>query len=51
MAEVVRLRFYAGLGVEQTAEVLGISAATVKRRWQWARAWIYRAIEGADSDG
>lgn len=43
--DVVRLRFYAGLTVEETAEALGISAPTVKRRWAFARAWLKDAIE------
>jgi RNA polymerase sigma factor (TIGR02999 family) len=47
MAEVVRLRFFAGLTVQQTAEALGVSEATVKRRWTWARAWLFRAISGS----
>jgi RNA polymerase sigma factor (TIGR02999 family) len=42
IAEVVRLRFYAGLSIEQTAEALAISPATVKRRWEFGRAWLYR---------
>ncbi|MEO1510736.1 MAG: ECF-type sigma factor [Planctomycetota bacterium] len=40
MAEVFRFRVFAGLSVEQCAEVLGIGTATVKRRWAWARAWM-----------
>lgn len=43
-AGVVRLRFFAGLSIEHTALVLGISPATVKRDWQFARAWLYRAL-------
>lgn len=43
-AQVVRLRFFAGMGVEQTAAALGISASTVDRRWALARAWIFRWI-------
>ncbi|UCG57109.1 MAG: sigma-70 family RNA polymerase sigma factor [Phycisphaerales bacterium] len=39
-AEVVKLRYFAGLSVEQTAEVLGISERTVKRHWAYARAWL-----------
>jgi DNA-directed RNA polymerase specialized sigma24 family protein len=42
---VVRLRFFAGLDIEQTAKVLGISPRTVKRQWQFARAWLYRELE------
>jgi RNA polymerase sigma factor (TIGR02999 family) len=45
-AEVVRLRFFAGLEIEQTAKALGVSSRTVKRQWQFARAWLYRELEG-----
>ncbi len=41
---VVELRFFAGLSVEETARVLGISEATVKREWQFAKAWIQREL-------
>ncbi len=43
-AEVVRLRFYAGLSSEETAEALGVSLSTVKREWQFARAWLLREM-------
>jgi RNA polymerase sigma factor (TIGR02999 family) len=43
---VVELRFFGGLTVEETAEVLDISPATVKREWRMARAWLYRALTG-----
>jgi RNA polymerase sigma factor (TIGR02999 family) len=43
-SRVVELRFFAGLTVEETAEVLGISATTVKREWSLARAWLHREI-------
>jgi RNA polymerase sigma factor (TIGR02999 family) len=43
-AAVVRLRFYAGLSVAETAEALGISERTVTREWTYARAWLYRQI-------
>ncbi len=43
-AEIVRLRFFAGLSVEQTAEALGVSTSTVDRRWAFARAWLYQAF-------
>lgn len=46
-ARVVRLRFYAGLSIEETAGVMGISARTVKRDWSFARAFLYRILEGA----
>jgi RNA polymerase sigma factor (TIGR02999 family) len=44
-AKVVRLRFFAGLDIEQTARAMGISPRTVKRHWQFARAWLYRELE------
>jgi RNA polymerase sigma factor (TIGR02999 family) len=43
-ARIVELRFFTGLTVEETAEVLGISPATVKRDWVTAKAWLYRDI-------
>lgn len=43
-ARIVELRYFAGLTVEEAAEQLGISAATLKRRWQLARAWLHRAL-------
>ena len=43
---IVELRFFAGLTIEDTSEVLGISPATVKRDWVTARAWLFRAITG-----
>jgi RNA polymerase sigma factor (TIGR02999 family) len=47
-AAVVRLRFYAGLTVEQAAEALGVSDRTVNREWRYARAWLYRALNEPD---
>lgn len=44
-AEVVKLRFFAGLSVEETAEVTGLSVRTVNRDWKFARAWLYKAME------
>lgn len=44
-AAVIRLRYFAGLSVEQTAAALGISEATVKRFWAFARGWLKEAIE------
>ena len=44
IAEVVRLRFYAGMSIEQTAKALDISPATVKRRWECGRTWLYREL-------
>lgn len=43
---IVELRFFAGLTIEDTSEVLGISPATVKRDWITARAWLFRAMTG-----
>lgn len=43
-AKIVELRFFGGLTVEETAEVAGVSTATVKREWQTARAWLAREI-------
>ena len=43
-AQVVKLRFFAGLSVVETAECLGLSERTVKRDWQFARAWLFRAL-------
>lgn len=43
-ANVVRLRFYAGLSTEQTAQALGISPRTVAREWTFARSWLVRAL-------
>jgi len=44
-AEVVRLRFYAGLSVEQTAASLGVSTRTVNRHWTYGRAWLARELQ------
>jgi RNA polymerase sigma factor (TIGR02999 family) len=42
---VAELRFFSGLSVEETAQVLGVSVATVEREWQAARAWLYAALK------
>ena len=44
-SKVVELKFFAGLSIEDTAEVLGISASTVKRDWITARAWLFRELD------
>jgi len=44
-AKIVELRYFGGLSVEETAEVLNLSTATVKRYWNSAKAWLYREIE------
>ena len=46
-ARVVELRYFGGMSIEETAEVLGVSAATVKREWAVARAWLKRELDGA----
>lgn len=43
-SKVVELRFFSGLSLEETAEVLNISVATVKRDWKFAKAWLYREM-------
>ena len=43
-AELVKLRFFAGLTQQQSADILGISKRTADKRWAYARAWLYRAI-------
>ena len=43
-AQIVRLRYYAGLTVEETAKALGVSERTVKEDWAFARAWLGREV-------
>ena len=43
-AQVLMLRYFAGLGIEQTAETLGISPASVSRDWMFARTWLFRDL-------
>jgi len=43
-AKIVELRYFAGLSIEETADALGISPATLKRRWALARAWLFREL-------
>jgi RNA polymerase sigma factor (TIGR02999 family) len=45
-ADLVKLRYFAGMTIEEAAEALGISAATAKRYWAYSRAWLYEAITG-----
>jgi RNA polymerase sigma factor (TIGR02999 family) len=49
-ARLVELRFFGGLTVEETAQVLGLSSATVKRSWSSARAFLHREISGGSLD-
>jgi RNA polymerase sigma factor (TIGR02999 family) len=50
-AELVKLRYFAGLTVDQAAAVLGISPATADRHWAYARAWLHAEITGGDRPG
>ena len=43
-SQIVELRFFGGLNIEETAEVMGISPTTVQREWRSAKAWLYQAI-------
>lgn len=45
-ARIVELRYFGGLSIEETAEAMGVSPATVKRHWTVARAWLLQQIEG-----
>lgn len=45
-AKVIELRYFGGLTIEETAEVIGISPMTVKRDWTMARAWLFRELGG-----
>ena len=44
-SHIVELRYFTGLSIEETAEVLGISPATVKREWTMAKAWLRAELE------
>jgi RNA polymerase sigma-70 factor (ECF subfamily) len=50
-AQVVEMRFFGGLSVEETAEVLKVSPVTVMRDWSTAKAWLYRELTGEAGDG
>ena len=50
LARIVELRYFGGLTVEETAEAVGSSPATVKRQWAMARAWLKRAMECASDE-
>jgi RNA polymerase sigma factor (TIGR02999 family) len=43
-AEVVKLRYFAGMSVEESAQALGVSERTIRRHWDFARAWLFTAI-------
>lgn len=48
LSEIVQLRFFSGLSIDEIAEVLGISPATVKRDWTYARAWLFERMSAED---
>ena len=50
-SQVVELRFFGGLSVEETAEVLKVSPETVKRDWRLARVWLLRDMRGEGANG
>jgi RNA polymerase sigma factor (TIGR02999 family) len=50
-AELVRLRFFAGLSMKEAAALLGISRATAKRYWAYARAWLFCEMTGGEQTG
>ena len=50
-AKVVELRYFVGLSIEETADMLDLSPATVKRHWTFARAWLFRALDGQEPQG
>ena len=50
-SRVVELRYFGGLSIEETAEVLGLSQMTVRRDWRAAKAWLYRELGGSGDAG
>jgi RNA polymerase sigma-70 factor, ECF subfamily len=50
-SQLIELRFFGGLSIEGTAEVMGISPTTVQREWRVARSWLYRAITDGEAPG
>ena len=50
MAQLVKLHFFVGLSLDETADALGISRATAYRRWTYARAWLHHAVRAGPSD-
>jgi len=47
-SKVVELRYFGGLNIEETAEVLKVNPITVSRDWRWAKAWLYRALRPSE---
>jgi RNA polymerase sigma factor (TIGR02999 family) len=48
-AELIKLRFFAGLTMEQAAEVLGMAQRTAERNWAYARAWLYKELSNGEA--
>jgi RNA polymerase sigma factor (TIGR02999 family) len=48
-AELVKLRYFAGVSIDDAAQLLGISPATAKRHWAYARAWLYTALKDSQA--
>ncbi|MHC4094028.1 MAG: ECF-type sigma factor [Planctomycetota bacterium] len=48
-AEIILLRYFAGLSIDETAAALGVSARTVDTRWRFAKAWLHRELSKGDS--
>jgi RNA polymerase sigma factor (TIGR02999 family) len=49
-SQIIVLRYFGGLTLEETAEAIGVSAITVRREWAKAKAWLYRELGGKPSD-
>jgi len=47
-SKIIELRFFGGMNIDETAEVVGLSPTTVQREWRAAKAWLHRFIEGKD---
>lgn len=50
-ADVAKLRYFAGLTVDETADALGVSRRTVDKDWRFARAWLHRALRSGEDEG
>ncbi len=50
-AQIVMLRYFAGLSIQQTAEALGVDSRTVNRDWQFVKAWLHREMGGVEVEG
>ena len=48
-SQIVELKFFGGLTMDEIAQTMGVSRATVERDWKFARAWLYREVSGGDS--